>query len=151
MTEEELKNISIRGVNADVYEAFSNKIKTLELNIGEAITKIMEGVINDFDETFPQVSAANLKAIAAMNKGSIQHQRQLDISRTDLVETEMRFYFQHIDTLTFGPDIDQDTFEKYVLQIQHCHLVRLPSTMSKLRALATIQHCDDVEFYEVDG
>lgn len=147
--QDELKNISIRGVNADVYDLFSDKVKNLELNIGQALTKLMEDVIADFDETFPEVSSESFKTLAKLKKGNIQHQRKLSISKNDLVSADMRFYFQHIDHLEFAADVDLETFEKFVGGIQHVDNVRLPNIMPRLKVLAFVQHCHNVEVYDV--
>ena len=147
---DEVKNISIRGVNSDVYEQFSNKIKVHEMTIGDAISKMMGDVVADFDETFPEISAASLRAIAGLRKGSIQHQGRVSVSKKDLVDADMRFYFQHIKVLEFEDDVDLETFEKYVGGIQHVTSVRIPAILPKLKLLAYIQFCKEIEVYEVE-
>lgn len=153
MSEEEpekYKTISIRGVNSDIYEQFSNKIKMMEMNLGEALSKLMEDVINTFDDEFPDLSASALK-LSALGKLSISHHRDIRVTKEDLVGAERAVAFEHCRNLEFAPDVDKDTFLSYVKSISHSRGVRIPNMASKLVLLSRIQFCEDVEFYEIDG
>ena len=48
-----LKNVTIRGIETEIYDEFSHSMKILGMNIGDAITKMMHDVLEDFDDEFP--------------------------------------------------------------------------------------------------
>jgi len=144
-----LKSISIRGVNAEIYDQFVNKMKTIDLNIGDAITKLMKDVISSFDKEFPELSAKSLKLLS-LGTLSISHHNNLTISKKDLLDTERAINFIHCSELRFEPDVDQLTFLQFVKNIMHCNRVQIPKILPKLLLLSRIRFCENVEFYEVD-
>jgi hypothetical protein len=144
-----VKSISIRGVNAEIYDQFANKIKTLDITIGDAISKLMKDVNASFDKEFPEISAKSLKLLT-LGKLSISHHRDLVIAKKDLLETERAINFTHCTNLRFEPDIDKATFLEHVKGIMHCKGVQIPKVLPKLLLLSRIRFCNEVEFYEVD-
>ena len=151
MTEQPtLKHISIRGVNAAIYDEFSTKVGELDIKIGEALTQMMRDVLQNFDDTFPELSSESLKKIAKLNSGTIQHMKNVTISRKDLVDADMRVHFQHISGLKFEPDVDEETFNTFVGSIQHCNQIKIPSILPKLKILSRLQHCSNIKIYDPD-
>ncbi len=147
--EENLKSISIRGVNADVYEQFVNKTKKLNMNIGNAISKLMQDVVSSFDEEFPQISAGSLRSANKMPLSIVGHV-DLSISKQDLEEPGEKIAFVNITNLSFTPDIDKKTFQKYISKIVSCRGVRIPNILPKLVLLSKLVECKNIEIYEVD-
>ncbi|UYP44306.1 hypothetical protein NEF87_000591 [Candidatus Lokiarchaeum ossiferum] len=147
--EENLKSISIRGVNADVYEQFVNKTKKLDMNVGIAITKLMQDVVYSFDEDFPEISAGTLRSVNKMPLSIVGHV-DLTISKEDLEEPENQISFVGIQNLTFTPNVDKETFQKCINKIVGCHGVRIPNILPKLVLLSTLVDCKNIEFYDVD-
>jgi hypothetical protein len=141
---DDYKKITIRGINSNVYDEFTNKVKTLDMNIGDALTKMMADVIKDFDEALPSISA---KSLRSMKKHSISHHKKLSISRADLEVENSRFSFSHITRLKFGPDVTQEVFEKHVSSVSHCRNVILPNIFPKLVAYSMLNFCETIEFY----
>ena len=144
-----LKNVTIRGIDSDVYEEFSTNIKSLNRNIGEAVTQMMQDIIQDFDGTFPTLSSRKSLTKLHEKTARISHHDHLSISKSDLEEAGMSFAFRHIDKLIFEPDVDLDTFNQYVRDIRHCSRVKIPNFLPKLLLLSRIQFCDKVEVYQV--
>lgn len=142
-----MKTISIRGVNALTYDQFVNKIKTLNLNIGDAMTKIMKDVISSTDKDFPELTA---KSLRMMSMGSIiiRRHKKLVVTKQDLLDTGRKVQFVGCTMLKFSPDIDKEIFLQYVNRITRCKGVFIPKTIPKLLILSRIQNCSEVKFYK---
>lgn len=145
-----LKNITIRGVDAMVYDEFSQVMRTAEVTMGEALTRMMGDVLRDFDEVFPTLSAESLRYMMKRNKISISHYGTLRISRKDLVEADRRVNFNHIEELIFEEDVTEEDLNTYVGYIDHCDTVVFPSTLPKLLIYSKTQHTKNIETYDVD-
>lgn len=149
MSEKKLKTITIRGVDSDIYDKFSQTIQSAEMNIGTAINKMMQDIMTDFDEVFPDLSAQSLKSVVKKPTISINGHGDLSISKSDLVDADKRVAFSHIETLRFEADITKEIFLEYVHNVSHCDTVEVPSVLPKLIVLSRIHHTDRVEIYEV--
>lgn len=143
-----LKNITIRGVDASVYDEFSKVMKLANLTMGEAITKMMSDVMKDFDEVFPKLSAKSMKLLVKKDKISVRQYRNLSISKKDLVEADKGVSFQHIENLTFEKDVTKEVFTMYVRKIEHCDTVRLSSAIPRLLIYSKISFSKNIEIYE---
>lgn len=144
------KSVTIRGVNSEIYEQFAKKMKISEMNIGDALSKMMTDVMADFDEVFPDLSSESLRDQIPLKRISINHHDELSISRKDLEDSNARISFNNIDLLTFEKDVSRDDFIKFVRSINHCDEVKLPSVLPKLIALSLMNSCENVEMYDVE-
>ncbi|MFX0114828.1 MAG: hypothetical protein ACFFB3_09800 [Candidatus Hodarchaeota archaeon] len=145
-----VKNITIRGIDSEVYGEFSQQMKILGMTIGDAISKMMSDVLKDFDETFPDLSARSLRGRARLPKASISHHDELSIGAQDLIESNARMGFSHIGLIELEPDVTRDIFIRYVGYISHCERVRIPKVLPKLLVLSRVHHCEDIEIYHVE-
>ena len=148
-----LKNVTIRGIDSETYDHFSRKIRNLEMNLGEAITKMMNDIILDLDNSLdhlPYLRAKSTFRNYQLERLNISHYDRLKISRADLEEAKAQVEFSHIDKLTFLPDVTRDIFNSYVRNVSHCGTVRVPSIFPKLVMYAKIQFCDKIEIYDVE-
>jgi hypothetical protein len=144
-----LKNITIRGVDARVYDEFSQVMRGVEVTMGEALTRMMGDVLRDFDEVFPTLSAESLRYMMKRDKISISHYGTLRISRKDLVEADRRVNFNHIKELIFEDDVTEEALNTYVGHIDHCDTVVFPSTLPKLLIYSKTQFTKNIETYDV--
>lgn len=144
-----LKNITIRGIDSDTYEDFSSKVKSLNKNIGDAVTQMMKDILVDFDDVFPTLSSKESLRKLKSNAQIISHHERLSISKADFEAAKVPFAFRHIENLIIEPDVDLETFNKFVVQIQHCHRVKIPEIQPKLILLSKIRFCDHVEVYSI--
>jgi phenylalanyl-tRNA synthetase alpha subunit len=144
-----LKNITIRGVDERTYDEFSKTIRLASLSMGEAVTKMMQDVMKDFDDVFPELSAKNLKFLVKKDRIKVSSFGTISISRKDLVDADKRVRFRHIDELVFEDDVTSDLFSTYVDSISHCETVRVPSVLPKLLIYSKISHANNIEIYEV--
>ncbi|PWI48174.1 hypothetical protein CEE45_08395 [Candidatus Heimdallarchaeota archaeon B3_Heim] len=145
-----MKNVTIRGIDSEIYDEFSSSIKSLKMNIGEAITQMMQDVLKDFDDTFPNLSAKGSLGKLKKDRLSISALDKIRISRRDLEEAGAEIRFTHVGKLIFEPDVDLATFNKYVRGITHCEYVRIPAFLPKLILLSKTQYCGRVETYQAD-
>jgi len=141
------KTVTIRGVDGQIYDEFSQVIQSSGMTMGDAISKMMRDVSRDFDDVFPKLSAMSLKYMMRKDKITVQHFDTLSVSLKDLEETDKRVRFQHIRSLTIESDITVEAFETYVAGIEHCGIVRIPNVLPKLLIYSKISHCDQVEIY----
>jgi len=142
-----IKNVTIRGVDGQIYDEFSQVIQSSGMTMGDALSKMMRDVSRDFDEVFPKLSATNLKYMMKKDKISVEHFDNLSVSLKDLEETDKRVRFQHIRCLTIEEDITIEAFETYIARIEHCGIVRIPEVLPKLLIYSKISHSDQIEIY----
>jgi hypothetical protein len=144
------KSVTIRGIDSSVYDDFSTKMKQLQLNLGTAVTKLMQDVLKDPRDEFPTLSAKSL-SVLKLARANIEHHPQITVSKQDLIEANAGFSFSHIEELTFDSSVDRQTFNIYVRYIEHCKVVRIPSILPKLLIYSKINHCKHIEVYEVES
>jgi hypothetical protein len=148
-----LKNVTIRGIDSDTYEEFSHKIKNMQMNIGDAVTRMMQQITTDIDESLgelPGLSARRTFRKFRLPRGNISHHDHMSISKQDLEDANARFSFSHIGELTIESDVTMEVFRKYIRTISHCDRVKVPSVLPKLMIYAKINFCDRIEIYEVE-
>lgn len=141
------KIITIRGIDTDVYNKFSQKIKSLSLNIGEAVTKMMIGVIDNSNIEFAESASIALKA--DIETISVTEQSELIVSNEDLLEIDNRYVFMNINYLKFESDVDPETFMSKIAAIRSCQKVIIPNFLPRLKLFSKIKFCPDVELYDV--
>lgn len=144
LSNSKLKNVTIRGVNSHTYDEFSRKVRDLELNLGDAVNKMMEDVLADFDDAFPDLTARASFGRFHMQKASIAHYNELTITKRDLEESNARFSFTHIDKLVIANDVTREVFEKYIRSISHCRRVYIPASLPKLFVLSKMFQIDEI-------
>lgn len=144
------KTITIRGVDSEIYNAFSKKLKDADLKIGDAISKMMNDVLSDFDDHIPDLSSESLSDIVPLKRVKIQHHDNLMITKKDLVDSNVRISFYHIENLEFTADITKDIFMKYVKQIGHCDTVKVPKVLPKLIMLSKLNNVRNFVIYDED-
>lgn len=149
-TRGKVKRVTIRGINAAVYDAFSKNMKMLTMTMGDAITKMMEDGIKDLDMKFPEISAKCLRTAGRLPHETIMHHNKLNVSAKDLIRANAMVSFVHIDHLQLGPNITKELFAKHIGRIQHCDSVRVPAILPKLLVYSKIQHCNEVNVYKAE-
>ena len=120
------------------------------MNIGDAITRMMQDVIKDFDGTFPDIRSGILKGKEQLRKIEIIHNEELQISNNDLVQANARINFVRIGTLDIRPDVTQESFNKYIREIIRCNNIRVPNILPKLVILSKIIRYEKIEIYDVE-
>lgn len=144
---EETKNITIRGIDFEIYEAFTNKLRDYNMNIGEAFNKMIQDVLSNFDEVFNEDSAIDyFEKQRHLPKLSIEAHSELTVSAKDLQDTKSRISFRDIEILTFDDTVTKEVFLSHVKDIRDCSLVKFGKGFPKLIAFAYCEACDNIEF-----
>ncbi|MHA2370537.1 MAG: hypothetical protein ACXADX_17105, partial [Candidatus Hodarchaeales archaeon] len=146
-----VKNVTIRGIEAEIYNEFSQQMKILGMTMGDAISKMMTDVLKDFDETFPDLSAKSLRAKARLPKAVISHHDELSVGARDLIDANARVTFSHMGLLEIGPDVTRELFLRHIGRITHSDTVRIPAVLPKLVVYSRVQFCDRIEIYDVES
>jgi len=68
-----IKTVTIRGVDGQIYDEFSQVIQASGMTMGDAVSKMMRDVSKDFDEVFPMLSAMSLKYMVKKDKITVKH------------------------------------------------------------------------------
>lgn len=144
-----LKNVTTQGVDERTYDEFSKTIRLASLSMGKATTKMMQDVMKDFDDVFPELSVKNLKFLVKKDRIRVGNYRTISISKKDLVDADNRVRFRHIDELVLEDYVTFDLFSTYVDSISYCETVRVPSILPKLLIYSKISHANNIERYEV--
>lgn len=147
MKKNKLKTVTIRGIDSVLYDQFSKSVQSINLRVGEAISRMMDDVIKDFDDTLPKISSTNLLR-DFMPTASINHINKVIVTKKDFEDAKTKFTFNSIEYLEFGPDVTLEIFNKYVSNISHCNKVRIPNILPRLLLLSKINGCDDIEVYD---
>ncbi|MFX0182580.1 MAG: hypothetical protein ACFE95_05800 [Candidatus Hodarchaeota archaeon] len=150
-----LKNVTIRGIDSEIYDEFSHSMKMLNMTIGDAVTKMMRDVIEDLDESFSDLKIRSKlsfkKLFDRLEKASVRHHRRLIITGKDLLEANAALSFSHIGELIISPDVTREIFNKHIRHISHCRTVRVPDILPKLLLLSRIKFCRNIEIYSTDN
>lgn len=139
----------IDDLDESVYNDLSNLAIKLDLPSGDVLSFLMKEVVSHFDGTFPELSGKMLEPLhrRKMLNITISSQETLSVSHQDLVEMGAKVSFNSIDVLQFV-DVDLETFKTFVGNINHCGLIQVPATFSKLLVYAKCNHCGLIEFYD---
>jgi hypothetical protein len=150
-----LKNVTIRGINSEIYDEFSHSMKMLNMTIGDAVTKMMRDIIDDLDESFSDLKIrsklSSKKLFDRLERAAVKHHRRLIINGKDLTEANAALSFSHIGELMISSDVTRELFNKHIRHISHCQTVRVPEILPKLLLLSRIKFCRNIEIYSADN
>ena len=144
---EQAKSITIRGVDLELYENFTTKLKEYNMNVGEAFSQMMDDVLKNFDEIFNESTAHDyVEQQRRLPRLTIESHQELAISAKDLIDTKSKVSFREITSLKFDESVTKEIFLKHVRDIRRCGLVQFGKEFPRLIALAYCEDCDNVEF-----
>lgn len=142
-----LKNIAIRGINANLYELFSRKIQAIGMQMGDAFNKMIEAVLESFNDEFPNINASILQNTEFLPTISISNKEKLTICKNDLIEAEARLSIYGIEILRFKEDVSKEEFMSYIISIANCRTIQVPKRLPKLVVLSKIAEEIDITYY----
>ncbi|MGD0818104.1 MAG: hypothetical protein ABR986_06850 [Methanomassiliicoccales archaeon] len=114
-----MTDVTIRGIDDDVYAKFTAEAKKRELSIGELTTIVMRALVEDIGTTNYRIG--NLNA--------------LTVTKKDLESLKGPVMFHSIKALEFADDIDWDTFDQSVMSIKNCAKVLIPPSLTRFQVL----------------
>ncbi|HSV42363.1 MAG TPA: hypothetical protein VLH13_03010 [Methanomassiliicoccales archaeon] len=123
-----MTDVTIRGIEDDVYAKFTAEAKKRDLSIGELTTIVMRALVEDIGTTNYRI-------------GNLTN---LQVSKKDLESLKGPVMFHNIKTLEFADDIDWDVFDLRVMSIKNCAKVLIPNALTRFQALTKCSNVTDV-------
>jgi hypothetical protein len=114
-----MTDVTIRGIEDDIYARFTAEAKKRGMSIGELTTLVMKALV---DET-------------TTRSYRIGELSQLSVSKSDLESLKGTVTFFDIKTLEFDDQIDWETFDMHVGAIVNVGNVKIPSKVSRFQVL----------------
>lgn len=125
-----MTDVTIRGIEDDVYSNFAAEAKKRGISIGELTTKVMRDFVGGSAGT-TTYQIANLD--------------RLSVSKNDLESTDGVVSFTNIDVLEFEDDVDWKTFNSRVEKITNVDTILIPKSLSKFQVLTKSRNVDEVK------
>lgn len=148
------KTITIRGVNTQVYDDYAQYMKQININMGYAITKIMQDTLEAMthpDKSLPltteQIELA-IKDLVPRKRIKIEDKPEIIISRKDLVDLNRRVVIQDTVYLRFEPDVTSDDLERYIEKIENIKKLEFPVSVPKLLVMSLTDLCENIIYYD---
>ena len=114
-----MTDVTIRGIEDEVYAKFTAEAKKRDLSIGELTTIVMRALVED-------ISTTNYR---------IGNLASLTVGRKDLESLKGTVMFQSIKALEFADDIDWEMFDRSVMSIKNCAKVLIPPSLTRFQVL----------------
>ncbi len=116
----EVTDVTIRGIDDDVYARFAAEAKRKGVAIGELTTSVMR----DYVDASSGKPAYHISDLA-----------QLTVSKNDLESVDGLVSFSDVDMLEFADDVDWEIFKTKVERIEDVRVIILPKSLSKFQVL----------------
>ena len=113
-----MTDVTIRGIDDDVYQRFSAEARKRGLPIGELVTLVMRALVEEPNDS-----------------NRISHISNVTVNEEDLNGLDGTVSFLAISSLTFQTDVSWETFEKHVEDIEEVGRLTVPATFPRLRVL----------------
>lgn len=123
-----ITDVTIRGIEDEVYARFAAEAKKRGVPIGELTTTVMMNLVDE--ERKPSYRIGNLE--------------DLSVSKTDLESMDAPVVFANIETLEFESDIDWPVFKAQVQSIDNVETVKVPRSLSKFQVLTKSRTVEEV-------
>ncbi|GGP21452.1 hypothetical protein GCM10007981_13330 [Thermocladium modestius] len=151
--EGEKKQVTIKGVDKELYERAVQLSREMGMTAGELVNKALRAVISLTDAATKTVAGA-AQAVGETGKAFTEGARgvkvitgvdELTVTKADLQAVDSPISFRGIRRLEFADDVDWDTFNSKVSSITMCGVVVLPRGVPKLKALEKCSMVNKVE------
>jgi len=133
----DLTDVTIRGLDDQIYNQFSGEARKRGVSIGELTTQAMAQFLqgNRMPE-MDKVQAFRFLSDSFKKEGesllTIAGPRELTVSRRDLQETGQPIVFFGIQKLVFEDDVTREFLDEFVRSIVGCKIVEFPNGLPKL-------------------
>lgn len=132
-----IKEVTIRNVNASAYNDFVALCQLHNESIGEAINSLWAQYIPEAEIMFivTRQLNSNFKDLLV-----ITNIDEVIVVEEELIElNDRKVLFHRISKLTFDKSITKDSFQKYVIGIYNCDSISLLSNIPKLLELSRVK------------
>ena len=123
-----MTDVTIRGIEDEVYSQFSAEARKRSIPIGELVTQVMRIFLEETSE----------------KRYEIKDTDEVTVSRGELESVGGPIAFIGIKVLTIEEDLDWALFAKYIDEIVNCKTVVIPKTLSKLQVLTKCRNVGKV-------
>ena len=142
-SEEEKKQVTIKGVDKELYDKALQLSREMGITVGELVNKSLKAFISLVDVTnkavtsMAQALSESGRAFVEGAKGVrvISNIDELTVTREDLESLDSQVTFRGIKRLIFNNDVTWELFNSKVSSIVMCDEVVLPKTIPKLKAI----------------
>ena len=124
-----LTDVTIRGIDGEVYSQFAAEAKKRGVPIGELTTEAMR--------SFMEAAGTPVFTIGDLD--------MLTVTKNDLESIEGMVVLKNIDLLEFADDVDWPTFSARVKTICNVDLLRIPRGLSKFQILTRGSNIDLID------
>ena len=114
-----MTDVTIRGIDDDIYARFAAEAKKRGMAIGELATEVMREVVD--------------KGISPSYR--LKDLDMLNVSKTDLESVDGPVIFSDIELLNFEDDVTWPVFNEHVEAIRDVEMISLPKSLSKFQVL----------------
>jgi len=114
-----MTDVTIRGIDDDVYARFAAEAKKRGMAIGELATEVMREMVD--------------RGISPSYR--LKDLDMLSVSKTDLESVDGPVIFSDIELLNFEDDVTWPVFNEHVEAIRDVEMISLPKTLSKFQVL----------------
>jgi len=124
-----MTDVTIRGIDDDVYAKFTAEAKRRDLSIGELTTIVMRALVEDVGTTNYRISDL----------------ASLVITRKDLESLKGQVMLHRIKKLEIGDDVDWNLFDRTVLSIKSSAVVLIPPSITRFQVLTKCNMVGEVK------
>ena len=124
-----MTDVTIRGIDDDVYAKFTAEAKKRELSIGELTTIVMRALVEEIGTTNYRISDL----------------ASLVITRKDLESLKGQVMLHRIKKLEFADDVDWDLFDRTVMSIKSSSVVLIPQSITRFQVLTKCNMVSEVK------
>jgi len=124
-----MTDVTIRGIDDEVYARFAAEAKRKGVSIGELTTEVMRERVEKL-----------------ANPGyCINNIEELEVLRKDLESMDGPICFSNIEVLSFADDVDWDTFKAKVGSMVNIDTVSIPVNLTKLQVLIKVRNVAEIK------
>jgi len=124
-----MTDVTIRGIDDDVYAKFTAEAKKRDLSIGELTTIVMRALVEEIGTTNYRISDL----------------ASLVITRKDLESLKGQVMLHRIKKLEIADDVDWDLFDRTVSSIKSSNVVLIPPSITRFQVLTKCSMVGEVK------
>jgi hypothetical protein len=123
-----MTDVTIRGIEDDVYSAFSAEARKRSVPIGELVTQVMRIFLEESSEKHLVVDSVD----------------DLTLTRDELESVGGPIVFRGVKTLMIDDNVSWDLFDRHVDEIQKSKTVSIPKSLTRLQVLTKCRNVSEV-------
>ncbi len=141
---EDMENISIKGIQSNIYK----RVKEMARETGKTIGEITNESYKIFISAANETKAAGqefIKGIKETQMTIIENISTVEITGEDIKSNGKNVIFRNINSLIIK-DINKEDFDKYVASIVSVKHLEVPKSIPKMMVLERSKFIDELKF-----